>query len=178
MPAAAASPRRRSRAKVSPHADLAAALPEADVLVVSGLWRNDLLAHAPKLKYIQSVSSGTNQNDKAAFAERGIRLASGQGMNKNAVSEHAIGLLLSLTRRLALARDNQSAKIWRPEQTDPMAREEELPGKVMVILGTGGIGDRIARIAKAFDMRVIGLRRAPAKGKGKGRPTRSAASVT
>lgn len=153
-------------AQVSTRADLAAALPEADVLVVSGLWQNDLLAHAPKLKYIQSVSSGTNQYDKAAFAERGIRLASGQGVNKNAVSEHAIGLMLSLTRRLALARDNQSARIWRPEQTDPMAREDELPGKVMVIVGTGGIGDRIARIARALDMRVIGLRRDPAKGKG------------
>jgi len=160
-------------AQVSNYADLEAALPEADVLVVSGLWKNDLLPHAKKLKYVQSVSSGTNQYDQAAFAARGIRLASGQGVNKNAVSEHAIGLLLSLTRRLALARDNQAAKIWRTEQTDPMAREDELPGKTMVIVGTGGIGDRIARLAKAFDMTVIGLRRDPSKGKGAADEVRS-----
>lgn len=152
--------------QVSTHADLEAALPEADVLVVSGLWKNDLLPKATKLKYIQSVSSGTNQYDTAAFAARGIRLASGQGVNKNAVSEHAMGLLLSLTRRLALARDNQAAHLWRREQTDPMAREDELPGKTMVIVGTGGIGDRIAKLAKAFDMQVIGIRRDPAKGRG------------
>lgn len=152
--------------QVSTYADLEAALPAADVLVVSGLWKNDLLPKAAKLKYIQSVSSGTNQYDTAAFAARGIRLASGQGVNKNAVSEHAIGLLLSLTRRLATARDNQALAHWRKEQTDPMAREDELPGKTMVIVGTGGIGDRIARLAKAFDMKVIGIRRDPAKGRG------------
>ena len=153
-------------AQVSTYADLEAALPEADILVVSGLWKNDLLPRATRLKYLQSVSSGTNQYDTAAFAARGIRLASGQGVNKNAVSEHAIGLLLSLTRRLALARDNQALTHWRKEQTDPMAREDELPGKTMVIVGTGGIGERIAKLARAFDMRVIGIRRDPTKGKG------------
>ncbi|WP_095588160.1 D-2-hydroxyacid dehydrogenase [Actibacterium ureilyticum] len=152
--------------QVSNYADLESALPEADVLVVSGLWKNDLLKHAPKLRYIQSVSSGTNQYDTNALQGHGIRLASGQGVNRNAVSEHAIGLLLSLTRRLAFARDNQHAAFWRAEQTDPMQREDELPGKTMVIVGTGGIGDRIAKLAQAFDMTVIGVRRDPAKGKG------------
>ncbi|WP_417672906.1 D-2-hydroxyacid dehydrogenase [Pseudodonghicola sp.] len=152
--------------QVGTHADLEAALPEADVLVISGLWKNDLLNHAPRLKYLQSISAGINQYDLDAFRARGIRLASGQGVNKNAVSEHAIGLMLSLTRQLALARDNQNARIWRREQSNPMQREDELPGKTMVIVGTGGIGDRIARLAKAFDMKVIGLRRDPAKGSG------------
>ncbi|NVK44789.1 MAG: D-2-hydroxyacid dehydrogenase [Rhodobacteraceae bacterium] len=155
-----------STQQVSTYADLEKALPEADVLVVSGLWKNDLLKHATKLKYIQSVSSGTNQYDIEAFKDRGIRLASGQGVNKNAVSEHAIGLLLSMTRRLAFARDNQHATFWRTEQTDPMLREDELSGKTMVIVGTGGIGDRIAKLAKAFDMKVIGVRRDASKGKG------------
>ncbi|GAA6199325.1 D-2-hydroxyacid dehydrogenase [Aquicoccus sp. SU-CL01552] len=152
--------------QVSNREDLAEALPEADVLVTSMMWSNELLPLATKLKYLQSVSSGTNHYDKAAFAERGILLASGAGVNKNAVSEHALGLTLSLTRRLALARDNQHAKIWRTEQTDPMLREDELPGKTMVIVGTGGIGDRIAKLAKAFDMAVIGVRRDPSKGRG------------
>ena len=152
--------------QVSTYDDLQACLPEVDVLVVSGLWKNDLLASAGRLKYLQSVSSGTNQYDLAALRERGIVLASGQGVNKNAVSEHAIGLMLSLTRRLALARDNQAKAWWRPEQTDPAEREDELPGKTMLIVGLGGIGDRIARLAKAFDMKVIGVRRDPARGAG------------
>ncbi|MCX8995528.1 D-2-hydroxyacid dehydrogenase [Rhizobiaceae bacterium BDR2-2] len=152
--------------QVSTYDDLRQRLPEADVLIVSGLWKNDLLDHAPRLKYLQSVSSGTNQYDTEAFKKRGILLASGQGVNMNAVSEHAIGLILSLTRRLALARDNQHRHHWRPEQRDPAEREGELPGKTMLLVGLGRIGDRIARLAKAFGMHVIGVRRNPQAGAG------------
>ena len=152
--------------QVTNAADLEAALPEADVLVTSMLWRNDLLPQAGRLRYLQSVSSGMNQYDAEAFRARGIRLASGRGVNRNAVSEHAIGLLLSLTRRLALARDNQAVAHWRPNQSDPMEREDELAGKTVLVIGIGGIGGRIARIARALDMTVIGLRRDPSKGAG------------
>lgn len=139
--------------------DLKAKLPEVDVLVVSGLWKNELLQHAPRLKYLQSISAGTNQYDLETFKKRGIVLASAQGVNRNAVSEHAIGLLLSLTRRLALARDNQHQRYWRPDQRNPADRESELPGKTLLLVGLGGIGGRIARLARAFDMHVVGVRR-------------------
>ncbi|ARO15912.1 D-3-phosphoglycerate dehydrogenase (plasmid) [Ketogulonicigenium robustum] len=152
--------------QVATYADLQDKLPEADVLVVSGLWKNDLLPHATRLKYLQSVSSGTNQYDLVAFQDQGILLASGQGVNKNAVSDHAMALMLALTRRIASARDNQSATHWRPEQRNPADREDETPGKTMVVVGTGHIGDRIAKLAKAFDMHVIGVRRDTAKGAG------------
>jgi D-2-hydroxyacid dehydrogenase (NADP+) len=49
------------------------------VIVVSGLWRNELLPRLPKLRFIQSISAGTDQFDKPALAAAGIRLASAQG---------------------------------------------------------------------------------------------------
>ncbi len=152
--------------QVSTYDELKARLPEADVLVVSGLWRNELLDHAPRLKYLQSVSSGTNQYDLNAFRERGILLASGQGVNMNAVSDQAIGLMLSLTRRLALARDNQARHVWRPEQRNPDDRETDVAGKTLLLVGLGRIGNRIARIARAMDMHVIGVRRDVSAGAG------------
>lgn len=152
--------------QVSTYEDLKDRLPDADVLIASGLWKNELLEHAPRLKYLQSVSSGTNQYDLDAFKARGILLASGSGVNMNAVSEHAIALMLSITRRIAYARDNQHKQIWRPEQRDPIEREDEMPGKTMLIVGTGNIGNRIARLATAFGMHVIGVRRNPAAGAG------------
>lgn len=155
-----------SAVQVTDRAALLAELPHTHVLVVSGLWTNDLLGHAPKLKYVQSVSSGTNQYDRDAFRAHGVMLASGQGVNVNAVSEHAFGLLLSLTRRLAEARDNQHARLWRPSIGDASRREDELAGKSMLVIGLGGIGQRIARIARAFDMRVTGVRRDPSRGPG------------
>jgi D-2-hydroxyacid dehydrogenase (NADP+) len=137
---------------------------EADVLVVSGLWRNELLERAGRLKFIQSIGAGTDQFDRAALAARGIRLASAAGVNARAVSEHAMALILALARRLPEARDNQARRVWRGMIGDIAGREDELEGKTLVIVGIGRIGGRLARLAKAFDMRVIGLRRDPAAG--------------
>lgn len=133
--------------------------PEADVLVVSGLWRNTLIATAPKLRFVQSLSAGTDQYDKALFAKHGVRLANAQGANERAVAEHGLGLILALTRQLHLARDNQQARRWRGMIGDRALREEELGGKTLVIVDLGRIGARLGRLARAFDMRVIGVRR-------------------
>jgi D-2-hydroxyacid dehydrogenase (NADP+) len=131
----------------------------ADVLVVSGLWRNTLIASAPKLRFVQSFSAGTDQYDKVLFVKRGVRLASAQGANERAVAEHAIALILAITRQLHLARDNQEARRWRGMIGDRTLREQELGEKTLVIVGLGRIGTRLAALARAFGMRVIGVRR-------------------
>lgn len=134
-------------------------LPEADVLVVSGLWKNELAARAGRLKFIQSVSAGTDQYDPAVLRERGIRLASAAGVNAFAVAEHAMALMLALLRRLPEARDHQQVRHWRGMISEIAAREDQLTGKTLLIVGLGRIGSRLARLAKAFDMRVVGIRR-------------------
>ena len=137
---------------------------EADVLVVSGLWRNDLLDAAPKLRFIQSIGAGTDQFDKDLLARRGVRLASAKGVNERAVSEHAMGLILALTRKLPEARDNQARRVFRGMIGAIDEREDELAGKTLLIIGLGRIGGRLAKLAKAFEMRVIGVRRDPKGG--------------
>jgi len=144
--------------------ELAARLPEADVLVVSMLWRNELAGTARKLRFIQSISAGTDQYDKALLRERGIRLASAAGVNAQAVAEHAMALMLALSRRLHEARDNQNARRWRGMISEIAAREDQLAGKTMLIVGLGRIGARLARLAQAFDMRVIATKRDTATG--------------
>jgi D-2-hydroxyacid dehydrogenase (NADP+) len=133
--------------------------PEADVLVVSGLWRNALLESASKLRFVQSFSAGADQYDKALFARRGVRLATAQGANERAVAEHAIALILALTRQLHLARDNQRERRWRGMIGDRALREQEFGGKTLVVVGLGRVGTRLATLARAFGMRVIGVRR-------------------
>jgi D-2-hydroxyacid dehydrogenase (NADP+) len=144
--------------------ELARRLPEADVLVVSGLWKNELAGLASKLQFIQSISAGTDQYDKALLRERGIRLASAAGVNAEAVAEHAIALMLALARRLPEARDNQNARRWRGMIGEIGAREDQLTGKTLLIVGMGRIGARLARLAKAFEMRVIATKRDPSTG--------------
>jgi D-2-hydroxyacid dehydrogenase (NADP+) len=89
----------------------------------------------------------------------GIRLASARGVNERAVAEHAMALMLALARRLPEARDNQKKRAWRGMIGDLSKREDELGGKTLLIVGLGRIGGRLARLAKAFDLRVIGAKR-------------------
>ena len=144
--------------------ELEARIGDADVLLVSGFWRNHLAAKAGRLKLIQSISAGVDQYDPAALRQHGIRLASAQGANANAVSEHAIALILALARRIPEGRDNQAKRHWRGMIGDLTRREDELGGKTLLVVGIGRIGGRVARLAKAFGMNVVGLRRDPARG--------------
>jgi phosphoglycerate dehydrogenase-like enzyme len=146
--------------------ELDARIGEAHVLVVSGLWHDGLLERGGKLRFIQSIGAGVDQFPKDLLAERGIRLASASGVNARAVSEHAMGLILALSRRLPEARDNQARHVWRGMIGDLSEREDELGSKTLLIVGLGGIGGRLAKLAKAFDLNVIGFRRDPASGKG------------
>ena len=138
---------------------LETALGDADVLVVSGLWHDGLLDRAPKLRFIQSIGAGVDQFPQGRLKERGIRLASARGVNERAVAEHALALILALARRLPEARDNQTKHVWRPMIGAVDQREDELAGKTLLIVGIGGIGGRLARLAKALELRVIGIRR-------------------
>jgi phosphoglycerate dehydrogenase-like enzyme len=139
---------------------------EADVLVISGLWRNDLLPRAKRLRFIQSIGAGTDQFSRELLKQHGVRLASARGVNARAVSEHVMALMLALARRLPEACDNQAKRVWRGMIGDLTQREDELGGKTLLIVGLGQIGGRLAQLAKAFDMRVIGIRRDPRAGAG------------
>jgi len=75
-----------------------------------------------------------------------------------------MALILALARRLPEARDNQAKRFWRGMIGDLTQREDELGGKTLVVVGIGRIGGRLVRLAKAFDMHVIGVRRDPAGG--------------
>ncbi len=146
--------------------DLAARLSEADVLLVSGFWQNDLLDVAPRLRFIQSIGAGVDQFDLDALRQRGIRLATASGVNSNAVSEHAMALILAFTRHIHTGRDRQQNRAWRGMIGDLTLREDELGGKTLLIIGLGKIGSRLAKLAKAFDMRVLATKRNPATAAG------------
>lgn len=144
--------------------DLVKRIGEADVVLASGMWKNDLITHASKLKFIQSISSGMDQYSKEQLGAKGIRLASAAGVNARAVAEHAIALILAIARRLPEARDNQHRKVWRGMLGDLTQREDELGGKTLLVVGMGRIGAHLAKLAKAFDMKVVGIRRDPKQG--------------
>ena len=131
---------------------------EANVLVVSGFWRDELLEAAHNLRYIQAISAGYDQFPLDKLRTRVLRLANAGGVNADAVSHHAMGLVLTLARQLHLARDQQHNRHWRPMISDRALREDDLCGQTMLIIGLGEIGSRVAKLAKAFGMSVLGVK--------------------
>jgi phosphoglycerate dehydrogenase-like enzyme len=136
---------------------------ESDVLVLSGLWRPELLERARRLRFIQVCGAGYNNFDVAAIRRAGMRMASGSGVNRNAVSDHAMALILAIARKIPEACENRRRRHWRGMISELAKREDELAGKTLLVYGLGAIGERLARLAKAFEMTVIGFKRDPSR---------------
>ena len=150
--------------QVKNYEDFQSRVGEADVVVASGMWKNDVIPLAKNLKFIQSISAGMDQYSREQLGAKGVRLCSASGVNARAVAEHAIALMLAIARRLPEARDNQHKKFWRAMIGDLTQREDEIGGKTVLVVGTGNIGSHLVMLCKAFGMKVIGIRRDPAQG--------------
>ena len=106
----------------------------------------------PNLLAVGSSGAGFDTVDVTACTEAGIIVCNQSGANKEAVAEHAFGLILSLSKRIAAAdramrRENKVAR--------NLFVGNDILGKTLGIVGLGQIGTRSAEIAKAFRMRAI-----------------------
>jgi D-3-phosphoglycerate dehydrogenase len=111
----------------------------------------DLLDHAPQLRFVARVGVGTEHIDMEACAERGIAVLTSPEGSRDAVAEHTFGLLLMLLHKLALADWQIRAGQWLREPN----RGTELNGKTVGILGYGNMGAAFARRLVGFNVRVI-----------------------
>lgn len=133
--------------------EVPAALAGAPILVTFR-WSDSWVV--PGLRWIQSVSAGTDQFPLGALAGNGTVLTSARGIHEVQVSEHAIGLLLAMTRGIATAAVQQQSRTWKGTPA------LDLHGMTLGVLGLGTIGEGVARRAVAFGMRVIGTKAHPA----------------
>ncbi|WP_223068632.1 D-2-hydroxyacid dehydrogenase [Paenibacillus caui] len=113
------------------------------------------LQDGTSLKWVQNIGAGVDQLPLERFSQLGITLTNASGVHPFPISEHIFAMLLSLTRRLHTAVRNQSGQVW-DFQTEGIG---EAHGKTMGILGVGAIGVETARLAKAFQMKVLGVRK-------------------
>ena len=138
-------------------ADYKAALADAEYLVgfVDMLVQDQLFADAPHLKLIQLLSAGYNSADIEAARKAGVPICNNGGANSTAVSEHAILLMLAVSRQLVKQHVNVAAGRWRGNEPPKL---HELRDKTVGIIGLGSIGKKTARLAAAFGMHVNLLR--------------------
>lgn len=133
---------------------LEAALPEAEYLVCfPNVKTGDaLFKAAPKLRLFQLLSAGYDDIDIEAARRAKVPVCNNGGANAISVAEHALMLMLTVSRRVVWQHDNVSAGRWRGN--GPAPRMYELHDKTLGIVGLGTIGKKVARLARAFGMRV------------------------
>ncbi len=130
------------------------ALRDAGYLVgfVDGLIDEALFRKAPKLRLIQLLSAGYDRADIAAARRAAVPVANNGGANAVAVAEHAVMLMLAVSRQLVRQHSSVAGGRWRGNEIPHLS---ELSHKILGVVGLGNIGRKTARLAAAFGMTVI-----------------------
>lgn len=138
-------------------------LPEAAALLTAHAPVTEAMIElAPALRLVAKPGAGVDNIDVAAAARRGVTVTNVPGARGRAVAEHALFLLLHLSRRGWL-RDDPA---WR----DTLATQ--LGGKSLGIVGLGEIGAHVARFGQGLGMQVIAHTRTPDPDRAPGVPVR------
>ena len=138
----------------SERAELVQVMGSAEYLICYPNMISDdaMFRSAPKLKLFQLLSAGYDDVDLEAARRAKVPVCNNGGANAISVSEHAIMLMLGVSRRVIWQHNNVSGGRWRGN--GPAPRMYEVFDKSLGIVGLGTIGKKVARIARAMGMRV------------------------
>lgn len=126
---------------------------DCDVIVVRSATKvtEDVIAAGKKLKIIARAGIGLDTIDVKAAEARKIKVVNAPGASTIAVTELALGLMLSFARHLPRADTGMKQGKWEKKELMGM----ELRGKTLGIIGTGKIGQSVGHRAKAFQMKIL-----------------------
>ena len=133
-------------------------LAEATIAIVNKLQIDaGMLARLPQLKMVAVAATGTNNVDLEACRARGIVVSNIRGYAVHTVPEHAIALMLALSRNLLAYRESVQAGRWQASEQFCLFDHpiRDLNGATLAIVGCGSLGGGVARLAEAFGMEVL-----------------------
>jgi glycerate dehydrogenase len=139
-------------------AEVAPRLADASIAIVNKLQIDaGMIARLPKLQMVAVAATGTNNVDLDACRARGIVVSNIRGYAVHTVPEHAIALMLALSRNLIAYRESVQAGRW--QQSDQFCFFDhpirDLHGATLAIIGSGALGQGVATLARAFGMKVL-----------------------
>ena len=147
-------PRLRRRLRVTFGVDppaLEEGLREAEILMAAHVEGRDLATRAPRLRWIQSTSAGVEK--LVPLLPPDVVLTNASGVHIPKGGEYAMTALLMLNHGVPHFVTRQRERRWDPIFMTPIA------GRTVVIVGVGQIGGEVARLARRFGLRVLGVRR-------------------
>ena len=137
---------------------------DADI-AISWSLRGEQITAAKKLRWIHSTAAAVHQLMTPELRASDIVVTNARDVHGPVVAEHAIALAFALAKRLPQAVRHQQQRHWAQHDLwNAQPRPRELSGATMTIVGMGGIGRPLAKLAKALGMRVVGVREHPERG--------------
>lgn len=122
--------------------------------IILGNVELDFLKRTKNLRWLQTNSAGVEAYLRPGVLPEGTLLTNASGAYGLAISEHMLGMLLMLMKKLELYRDAQKSGAWRSQ-----GAVSSLFGASVLVLGLGDIGGEFGRRCKALGAKVIGVRR-------------------
>jgi len=130
---------------------------KAEIIVTfGGDLNDDLVMRAERLKWVSVLSAGLDQLPFASLEKKNVMVTNVKGIHKTPMAEYVISMLLQVYRNEKVFIEKEQEHIWH---RDTKQMPLEISEKTMLIAGTGAIGQEVARLAKAFHMKTIGVSR-------------------
>jgi glycerate dehydrogenase len=147
---------------------IAERIKDAEIILCNKSIMNRMtLKDARNVKYIGLFATGYNNVDIEYTNERNITVCNAGSYSTNAVAQHVFALILEHYNKVGEYNKFVKDGGWiHSEKFSPFKPMKEMDGRTLGIVGYGSIGKKVAKIAQAFDMKVLAYNRSPKKDEG------------